>query len=77
MSSQRPACFQNSKEESGPGAGQESESQVVAKDDNQDKTEAEDNQKSERDEQKDGEEENREEQKPHELEEFDEVWIDS
>ncbi|XP_048240547.1 midasin-like [Haliotis rufescens] len=67
---------ENSKEESGPGAGQESESQVVAKDDNQDKTEAEDNQKSERDEQKDGEEENREEQKPHELEEFDENEYD-
>ncbi|XP_067673927.1 midasin-like [Haliotis asinina] len=63
---------EDSKEESGPGAGQESENQVVAKDDNQDKTQDEDNQKSEKDDKKDGEEENREEQKPHELEEFDE-----
>lgn len=60
------------KEEFGPGSQQEQKSELVAKDDNQDKTEAGD--KSEQMTADENEaEENDESQKPKELEQIDEV----
>ena len=66
--------FQESKDESGPGAGQQTESELVAKDDNEDKNEADDEkQTSEKDEKKEDEEEDHENQTPHELDDVNEV----
>ncbi|XP_041350636.1 midasin-like [Gigantopelta aegis] len=67
---------EESKDESGPGAGQQTESELVAKDDNKDKSEAEDQQTSEKDEKNKDEEEDHENQTPHELDEVNEDEYD-
>ncbi|XP_069109146.1 midasin-like [Argopecten irradians] len=64
---------EDKKEESGPGAGQEAESQMVAKDDNTDKGEGEDKEEEKKDE--DQTEENPD-VKPHQQQEIDESEYD-
>ena len=61
--------YQDKKEEFGPGSGEQTESELVAKDDNQDDTSKKDESK---DEQK-SEQVEEEEVKPHSLDELDEV----
>ena len=61
--------LQDKKEEFGPGAGAESEADLVARDDNQDDTESKDNKKDK--EKKDDGANEPEEKPPHDLDEMD------
>ncbi len=63
------------KEEFGEGAGQETESEMVAKDDNEDTSGKDDNKKNQekQEEQEDTNEEK--DQQPHNMEELDEVTL--